>query len=296
VKLRHAIEAMAAGGALAAIGALPYRAAVRSGAAVGDLMRLLGVRSRVARENLARAFPERSPAERDAILAAHWREVGRIVAEYGRLPRLARAAEGEVVADLHGLDALREWRGRGVILMSGHYGNFELLAARLARENPLHLLVQPQSNAAIDARLQRLRRESGVGVISIIGGVKTALRALRAGDWLALLGDQDARRQGVFVPYFGRLASTPQGPARLSLQAGVPMVWGAARPRADGRHDLFLDPPHVPDGPPDDERVRALTAWHTARLEARVREAPEHWFWLHRRWKTPPPANAEGGT
>ena len=238
------------------------------------------------------AFPERTAAEREAILVAHYREMGRVAAEYGRMPRLAAAEDSEVLASVQGLEALRELKGRGLFIMSGHYGNFELMAARMGRENPVDFLVKPQSNAAVDERINRLRRESGVGIISTHGGVKNVIRALRAGRWIAIVGDQDARGQGVFVPFFGRLASTPQGPARLSLQLGVPIVFGTPRRAPDGRHALILEPPHWPEGPPDDEHVRALTAWHASVLEARIREAPEHWFWLHRRWKTPPPSSA----
>jgi Kdo2-lipid IVA lauroyltransferase/acyltransferase len=105
-----------------------------------------------------------------------------------------------------------------------------------------------------------------------------------------MLADQDARRHGVFVPFFGRLASTPEGPARLALQTGAPIVYGAVRRLADGRHRLDLDPPYFAEGGTSEENVRAVTAWHTARLEREVRASPENWFWLHRRWKTPPPA------
>jgi KDO2-lipid IV(A) lauroyltransferase len=288
---------MLAGAAFAALGALPWPAAVRAGAALGDAVRALGVRREVARANLARAFPERPPAGIEALLAEHYREIGRIAAEYGRLPALVHAREGEVVAEVEGLSGLQALRGRPALLLTGHLGNFELLGAYLARYNPVDFLVKPLANPAMESRVGRLRADAGVGQISTGAGVKQVFRALRAGHWVALLADQDARRHGVFVPFFGRLASTPEGPARLALQTRTPIVFGAAHRGADGRHHLVIDPPHLPAGDASDANVLALTAWHTARLEARVRETPEHWFWLHRRWKTPPPAGngTEGG-
>lgn len=258
------------------------------GAAAGGLARALGLRRRVAESNLALAFPERTAQERAAILAAHWREVGRIAAEYARLPELARA-RADAVAEAHGLGHLEALRGRGALLLTGHFGNFELLGAHLARLNPVDFVVKPLSNPKVEALVNDLRSRAGVGIIPLGGGVKHVFKALRAGRWVALLADQDARRHGVFVPFFGRLASTPEGPARLSLQTGAPIVFGTIRRRADGRHRLDVDPPHASAGPPDEAHVRALTAWHAARLEREVRAAPEHWFWLHRRWKTPPP-------
>jgi KDO2-lipid IV(A) lauroyltransferase len=295
VKPSHAVAGWFARGALSSLDGLSWPAALRVGAALGEAVGMLGIRRGVARANLALAFPERSPAERDAVLAAHYRELGRIAAEYGRLPRLARTPEGEVVAGVEGGDTLRALAGRGVLMLSGHLGNFELLAAWLSRFNPVDFLVKPMSNPAVEATVDRLRRDAGVGVISTHGGVKQVVRALRAGHWIAVAGDQDARGHGVFVPFFGRLASTAEGPARLSLQTGAPIVYGACRRLPDGRHHLALDPPQWGQGKADDAGVLALTAWHTARLEARVRETPEQWFWLHRRWKTAPPIGVRGG-
>lgn len=290
----HALEALLARGLFAATRALPWPAGLGLGASLGDLVRVLGIRRRVAAANLALAFPERTPAERAAILVAHYREMGRIAAEYARLPELARAPGDSVVAEVRGLEHLEAVRGRGALLLTGHFGNFELLGAHLARLNPVDFVVKPQSNARVDAMVSRLRGRAGVGLIPLGGSLRRVFRALRDGHWIALVADQDARRDGVFVPFFGRLASTPEGPARLALQTGAPIVFGIARRLADGRHRLDVDAPHLPGGAADDAGVRALTAWHTARLEREIRATPEHWFWLHRRWKTAPPDLPEG--
>lgn len=287
----HALEALLARGLFAASRALPWPGGLGAGAALGSLAGALGLRRRVAEANLALAFPEHTAAARAALLAAHYREVGRIAAEYARLPELARAREGEVVAETLGLEHLEAMRGRGAILVTGHYGNFELAGAHVARLNPVDFVVKPLSNARVERLVNGLRARAGVGVIPLGTGVKAVFRALRAGRWVALLADQDARRHGVFVPFFGRLASTPEGPARLALQTGTPIVCGFLRRGPDGRHRAQYDPPHLPAGGATEENVVALTAWHTARLEREIRLAPEHWFWLHRRWKTPPPAN-----
>lgn len=286
----HALEALLARGLFAASRALPWPGGTGAGAALGSLTRALGIRRRVAEANLALAFPERTPGERAAILAAHYREVGRIAAEYARLPELATAPEGRVVAEVHGLEHFERMRGRGAIVMTGHFGNFELFGSYFTRLNPIDFVVKPLSNPRVEALVADLRRRAGVGLIPLGGSTKQIFKSLRAGRWVALLADQDARRHGVFVPFFGRLASTPEGPARIALQMGVPIMMGFIRRRADGRHRVDFEPPHLPAGEASEANVLALTAWHTARLERAVREAPEHWFWLHRRWKTPPPA------
>jgi len=289
VSVADRLEALVAGAALGALDGFGWRAALRVGAALGGTVRVLGIRRRVALENLARAFPERSEAERVALLDAHYREMGRIAAEYGRIGPLVRAPQGEVLARIDREDLLRSLVGRGAVVVSGHYGNFELGAAICGRFNPIDFLVKPLSNERVDERVTRLRRDAGVGIISTRGGVKQVFKALRAGRWIAMAADQDAGRHGVFVPFFGRLASTAEGPARFALQARVPMIVGGMRRLPDGRHVLGFSDVREPEGEPSEANVLALTAWHTAMLEARVREAPEQYFWLHRRWKTRPP-------
>ena len=291
MKVTHLAEALLVRGLAAGLGALDWRAAHRVGERLGDLARALGLRRRVAEDNLARAFPERDAAARAAILAEHYRELGRTVTEYPRHPELVAADGAPIVREIRGrehLEAARA-RGRGVILLTGHYGNFELLGAVLGRTHPVDFIVKPLSNPAIEAWVAELRRRAGVGTIALGSGVRGAFAALRANRWVAMVADQDARRHGVFVPFLGRPASTPTGPAELSLRTGAPIVMGFASRLPDGRIDLDIQPPLLGEGD-GREAVRDLTALHTAALEAWVRKHPEMWFWLHRRWKTAPAA------
>jgi Kdo2-lipid IVA lauroyltransferase/acyltransferase len=111
---------------------------------------------------------------------------------------------------------------------------------------------------------------------------------LRANRWVAMLADQDARRQGVFVPFLGHPASTAIGPARLALATGAPIVMGFDTRRDDGRHEIDVEPALEVDDPRAPDAAERLTALHVAMLERWVRRCPEMWFWLHRRWKTAP--------
>ncbi len=294
--MRRALEAMLARALAAGITALPWRSGLRAGAGLGDLARSLGLRRRVAEANLARAFPERSAAERGAILVDHYRELGRVVSEYPRLAALVHAPDGEVVAGARGLEHLEEVRaaGRGAILLTGHFGHFELLGAWLGRGHPVDFVVKPMSNPRVEAMVARWRREAGVGLIPLGAGVRRVFAALKENRWVAMLADQDARRGGVFVPFFGVPSSTAAGPAEIALRAGAPIVMGFVTRRADGRHALDLVRPLWSGDARGPEAVRALTARHAAELEQWVRRHPAMWFWLHRRWKTPPPGG-EGG-
>ena len=283
-------------GALAGLRALSWERARAVGERLGGVVRRLGLRRRVAEENLALAFPQWSAIERQRMLREHYRELGRVVAEYAQLDRLARAPLGEVIVEARGLERIEPLRGRGAILLSGHYSNFELMGATVARLNPVDFLVKPLSNPGVERLIARRRAEAGVGCISTNDGTRGVYESLAAGRWVAIVADQDARRHGLFVPFFGVPASTAAGPARVSLKTGAPLVMGFAVRRPDGRIDVEVEGPlQVPEpGAPD--AVARLTALHVAVLEARVRARPELWFWLHRRWKTRPPAGArEGG-
>lgn len=296
MKLAHRVETALGTSVLAMLGALPRPAARALGVGLGATARQLGMRRKVAEDNLARAFPERSDGERARILADHYVELGRVVSEYPRLPEMARATDTSVFASVTGIEHLERARagGRGAILLTGHFSNFELFGATLARWNPVDFVVRPLSNPGMEQAIGAIRSRAGVGRISADDGIRRVFEALSANRWVALLADQDARRAGVFVPFLGRPASTALGPARIALKTGAPLVMGFAARRGDGRFDFVIEPPLVlKDREAPDAAVR-LTALHVARLEAWVRRHPALWFWLHRRWKTaPPPAEGE---
>ena len=249
------------------------------------------VRRRVAEDNLRRASPGWPEDERRRILRDHYRELGRVAAEYARLADLARAPMGEVVVAVRGEEHAEAVRrgGRGAVLVTGHFGNFELAGAALAQAHGVDFVARPQSNAAVDEWINRQRRAAGVGVISAADGIRGVFASLKQNRWVAMVADQDARSHGVFVPFLGRPASTAVGPARISIATRAPILMGVISRRADGRHEIDLEPPLEPPQNDDDDAVTALTRAHVAMLERWVMKKPESWFWLHRRWKTSPP-------
>jgi Kdo2-lipid IVA lauroyltransferase/acyltransferase len=291
VSLSRSVVAALARGLARGLRAVSPARALALGERVGDAARIAGLRRRVAETNLALALPELESARRSAILREHYRELGRVCAEYARLAELVHAPGDSVVARVTGLEHIERARaaGRGVILLTGHFGNFELLGAWLGRQHPVSFVVKPLSNPGVEAWIAHERAAAGVTCIPIGAGVRLAVRALRENRCIAMLADQDARRHGVFVPFMGRLASTPIGPAALALRTGAALIMGFDRRLADGRHELSIDAPiEIEDARAPDAAMR-LTAAHTLRLETHVRATPEMWFWLHRRWKTSPP-------
>ena len=292
MSLKHTIEWMLVCAMRDTLKRRSWEAARAGGERLGALVGRLGIRRRVALGNLAIAFPELGSAARANILDAHYRELGRVVAEYARLGELGASRPIPAVGELRGMEHLERAHaaGRGAILMSGHYGNFELMAAAVGQHFPMDLVVRPLSNPRVDAWVQSERTRAGFGLISADRGVRGVFESLRANRFVAMLADQDARRQGVFVPFFGRSTSTAVGPARISLQRNAPIVMGFGIRRPDGRIDLSVEAPLEIERPDADDAALRLTALHTARLEARIRAHPAMWFWLHRRWKTPPPS------
>lgn len=291
------LETLLVRGLAAGLGNLSWPRALRAGASLGEAARRIGVRRRVAEANLRLAFPELSDAERAAILARHYRELGRVASEYPRLGTLTRAGAGEVVAEVSGTEHLENVRaaGRGAILLTGHFGNFELLGAWLGKLHPVDFVVKPLSNPGVESLIAGWRAAAGVGTIPLGASLRRVFMALRHNRWVAMLADQDARARGHFVPFFGRLTSTPAGPAELSLRTGAPIVMGFGSRDPDGRHRLEIPAPLVAEDAQAPGAALDLTARHTAALERAVCGHPEAWFWLHRRWKTPPPGADAGG-
>ena len=290
----HALETLLVRALAAGVRTLPWRASLAVGARIGDAAYGLGLRRRVAAENLAQAFPALTAAERARLLRANYRELGRIAVEYARLGALAHAPLGEVIAEVRGIEHFHAVRaaGRGAVLLSGHFGNVELLGAWASGLNPVDFVVRAQSNPGVAAWIADERAAAGVGSIAAETGLRRIYEALRANRWVAMLADQDARRHGVFVAFLGRPASTAVGPARIALATGAALVAGFVHREEDGRHMLEVEPPLTVDDPGAPDAAARLTARYVALLERHVRARPEAWLWLHRRWKTVPPPGA----
>jgi KDO2-lipid IV(A) lauroyltransferase len=276
-----------------AVSLLPERAADRFGASIGRALHGLGIRRDTVDENLRIAFPDQSDEWRAEVRIAAYEHLGREVAAMLRLSKLdAKAVVNRTVTE--GWEELHEARslGRGVILVTGHYGNWEIAAASVAaRGVPIAAIVRRQGNRLVDERLQELRRNLGVETIYQGQAPTRVPRILRANGVVGIVGDQDARKSGVFTPFFNRPASTHRGPALFALRLNAPVFSCIARrlPGNDVRYEVRGRRVEVGRTGNLDEDVRALLTELSRRLEEEVRRAPEQYFWFHRRWKTRPP-------
>jgi KDO2-lipid IV(A) lauroyltransferase len=275
------------------VSAMPERAADVFGANIGRAVYRMGIRRDVVEDNLRLAFPEKDDKWRAAIARKAYEHLGREATAMMRLSKLdSRAVIGRTVP--LGWDQMEAalGEGRGVLLVTGHYGNWEIAAASVAaRGIPIAAIVRRQANRLVDERLQELRRKLGVETIYQSQASTRVPRVLRANGVVGIVGDQDARRSGIFVPFFGRPASTHRGPALFALRLSAPVFSCIAR-RLPGREVKYevagerVDVTRTGDLETD---VTALTAELARRLERQVRLAPEQYFWFHRRWKSSPP-------
>ena len=242
--------------------------------------------------NLARAFPEQTEAWRLRVARESYRHLGR--------EALAMAALGRRSADeirertpLAGVDELKAAlaRGRGVVVVTGHFGNWEIAAASVAvRGIGIDGVVQRQRNRMVDREIVATRERLGLRVIDRRHASRLVMPALQAGRVVGFVSDQDAGRKGVFVPFFGHPASTHRGAAVYALRADCPLFIGVAVRTPGGGYDCRTSEVDVDRSGTIDQAVQRITAAFTKRLEDEIRTAPEQYFWVHKRWKTRPPA------
>lgn len=295
--LRNRLEYAVFLAAYALLAALPLAMAMRLAAGLASFaIRLDRRHRRVGLVNLAIAFPERSIAERRAILVASYRNLGRMIAECAHLARLTPANVRSVVAFENEAfwegELPRQLAARGILVLTGHFGNWELFAyAHGLLGYPVHLVHQTIKNPLIDAFVERMRGRAGTRMLRKHGAARSVLRALEDRNLMVLPLDQNAsRRTGVFVDFFGRSASTNAGFARIVARTGVP-VYPAFLVREGGgtRHRIVILP-RVPFASmaDRDQAAREFTQRCTAVLEDMIRRHPDHWLWTHKRWRTRP--------
>lgn len=253
----------------------------------------LGYRREVVDANLRQAFPGMEGTERRWVAAAMFRRLGEALFEFLALSgwNASEVRRHVPELDLSELEALRA-EGRGAVLMTGHFGNWELMGAAVAaRGIPIHVVARSQSNPWVDRLQNRIRERAGLKVIKAEGAAKQIVRAVRRGAFVAMLPDVNTPGGGVFVNFLGRTAATPRGVASIAWKLRCPIVSQFVVARGDGTHVGLVQPTIIPDPDQDEETaVFELTQTMAANLETCVRAHPDHYLWVHRRWKTRPAA------
>ena len=267
--------------------------ALRLGGLLGKFVfSVLRIRRTVVLENLAAAFPMKSGEERLDIARRTYQNFGKMVIEFLRIPvtddeRLLSMAQ--FVGAEH-LESVRN-KEKGAVLVSGHFGNWEIMAAAVSKLGyPISSVAAWQNNRLVDELINNLRESTGNRVIRLGVAVRGVIRALRNNEFVALLADQDAGKDGLFIDFLGRPASVHTGPAIFALKTGAPVIFGVAIRMPGGRHRFVieeLDFSHLKGL--TEKNIREVAETYTRRLEKAIRQYPDHWFWMHRRWKTKMP-------
>ncbi len=277
---------------------LPYPVILQLGGALGFLHWTFGGSQR---RRAITQLQERlgvPPDEASAIAGRMFRNIGKTLLEVLYIPALTpeKLERWVTIENLHYLTEAMS-AGHGTVLLTAHFGNWEWTAARLVQAGfPLAAIAETQPNPGLDQLLNEYRAMVGLAPYARGNALVAAMKALKSGHILGFVADQDAKASGVFVNFFGRPASTPQGPAVFAQRCGAPVVPAFIVRQPRRGHRILLSPPIY--GNPDNDPAReilALTAQMTEVMEERIRRYPDHWWWFQRRWITDPKTGETSG-
>jgi KDO2-lipid IV(A) lauroyltransferase len=259
------------------------------GERLGALAYVIGVRRSVALDGLSRAFPESTSVERRRLARAAYRQLGRSLAEL-LLVRRASDQQLERLVRFDGWDRYEAAlaKGHGVVCAIAHFGNFELLARATARRGVRLSVIVRSLTDPFGRWIEADRSRTGARALAARGSSQAALAALRQNEVLAVAVDQNMRpSRGIFVDFFGAPACTTPAAAVFSLRAGAPLLAAFPVRQPDGTHVVHVRGPFE-TRQTGRAAVEELTQALTRAVEDEARAHPEHWYWVHRRWKTRP--------
>ncbi len=297
------IEYAAARAAFSVMGILPRRAAISISISIMNAVPFFvkGL-TQTGMKNLEIAFPEKSEAERRQILRGTFENLGRVLGELSHFHKITREQLSAVIdfeldEESKALYARNKAENRGVLITTGHLGNWEMLVMGFAGlYEPISYLARPLDNPKIDDMLNDLRTRFGNTPINKTNSAMRAIGILREGGILGVLSDVNAHpKEGVFVPFFGVSACTTSGAAMMAIRAEASIfptfcVWDPNSKRYKFVHGKLLEPAKTGDLKRD---IVTTTAAYTAEIEKIIREYPDQWMWIHKRWKTRPPGEKE---
>jgi KDO2-lipid IV(A) lauroyltransferase len=297
------IEYAGAQTALTTLGLLPRSAAVKLSIGIMHLVPIVLKRLRTTGlRNLEIAFPDKNVNERVGILRGTFENLGRVLGELSQFHKYTRSQLAEIIDfelddESAALYARNKAEGRGVLITTGHLGNWEMLVLGFAAlHEPISYLARPLDNPKIDDMLNKRRTRFGNNPINKKNSAMLAIKTLREGGILGILSDVNTHpREGVFVPFFDVAACTTGGAAMLALRADALIfptfcVWDKTAARYKFVHGSVIEPVRTGDRKND---VAKTTALYTAEIEKIIRRYPDQWMWIHKRWKTRPPGEPD---
>jgi len=270
---------------------LPYRLAISFGSFLGFLsFDVFRVRRNVTLINLKNSLgDQKNIKELRKIGRRAYKNIGKSMVEYSLFPSLSKKKILTMV-EFEGAENFDEAlkRGKGAIVVAGHFGSWELMgAATRQRGYPVDFLVGEQHNILVDDLMNDYRKSMGIGIIKMGAAAKGIIKALKNNRFVAMLSDQDAGNDGTVVDFFDRPASTPKGPAAFALKMNAPIILGFIIRGNKKKQKIIIEKPiFIEKSGNKEDDIRKLTQAYTSVLEHYIRRYPDHWFWPHRRWKS----------
>ena len=271
---------------------LPRPATLALGSRLGALMFWLAPRQRELVYQQLRCSLD-LPDERRirAIAKQCFENLGKTVLEFMQFPRL-NAKQIQQYVSFEGIQHAEQAlaQGKGAIILTGHFGNWELLAASIsATIAPLTPIVRKLRSPRLDALVSSYREQAGYATIDRDTGIRHALRCLKRNELLGIVADVDTSVSGVFVDFFGQPAYTPYSPVAIALKTGAAILPTFIVRQSDGSHRAIIEPPLVLQRTDVKEKDLVInTQKFTKIIESYIRRYPTQWIWMHRRWKTQP--------
>jgi KDO2-lipid IV(A) lauroyltransferase len=269
----------------------PFKVAVEVGELLGIItFYVVNFRRSHVINMLTQAFPEKSKKEIGSIARNTYKNFARTVVEIIFFPPMTNEEIKKLlICTNENLVKESYSAGKGTIFMSAHLGNWELTALAYSKIYPMSVVVANQSNVFVDKMMDNVRTKQGFATISRDGmAFRAVMKALKRNEMVAFLADQDAGPQGVFVPFFCRLASTPKGAAIFALRAKCPIIIALGIRQKNGIMKVEFTKVPMPNTGTEEKDIEEINTFYSKKLEDIVRQYPEQWFWFHRKWKTHP--------
>jgi KDO2-lipid IV(A) lauroyltransferase len=251
------------------------------------------IRRAVVRDNLRIAFPDWTEARTDRTIEAMWEHFLLMVVEIAHAQRVIQKTTWRRHLRIHGMESMVRllWSDRPKVILSGHYGNFELAAYLFGVFGfRIFSVARELDNPLLDRFVTRFRESRGQRILPKKGSAPDVELALQANGAIGLLGDQAAGPKGAWVEFFGRPASVHKAIGLFAVSSGAPiMVCSATRRHGLFDYDLRLEGTADPAlGGPETAGLKEVSQWYTTLLETSIRRAPEQYWWVHRRWRGGP--------
>lgn len=269
----------------------PFKFAVKVGESIGIVSYyIVHFRRSHVIDMITQSFPEKSQKEIKIITRNTYKNFARTVVEIIFFPIMSdEEIKKLLVCTNEHLVEKAYSKGRGTIFMSAHLGNWELTALAYSKIYPMSVVVANQSNVLVDKMMDNVRTNQGFSTISRDGmAFRDVMKALKRNEIVAFLADQDAGPQGVFIPFFGRLTSTPKGAALFALRAKCPIIIALGIRQKNGIMKVEFTEVPIPNSGDSNKDIEIINTFYLKKLEDIVRHYPEQWFWFHRKWKTVP--------